>query len=80
MYFACALDICPSLFAQCVNLHSSAGLGGGIVWEAATVLTRFLVQPGHGPSQLPRRGGPGGCAHILELGSGTGVCGLVAAG
>jgi hypothetical protein len=50
-----------------------AGLGGGIVWEAATVLTRFLAT-----SRRP-------CAdaddtkRILDLGSGTGVCGLVAA-
>ena len=50
------------------------------MWEAATVLSRFFVQSVHGPSQLPRREGPSGCAHILELGSGTGVCGLVAAG
>lgn len=59
-----------------LDLRMQPGLGGGIVWEAATILTRYLVQQ---QSRGAHRPDDGAVVHILELGSGTGVCGLVAA-
>ena len=75
---SCLVYIGALVVARRSVLRSSAGLGGGIVWEAATILTRFLVQSG--APYLPGGEGTGRCSHVLELGSGTGACGLVAAG
>jgi len=78
--------------ATCINQREVCiytDLGGGIVWEGATILTRYLVQfhapkglrgVGVGVEEEARKGLEDGAVHILELGSGTGVCGLVAAG
>ena len=43
---SCLVYIGALVVARRSVLRSSAGLGGGIVWEAATILTRFLVQSG----------------------------------
>jgi hypothetical protein len=55
--------------------------GGGIIWEAATVLSKFLAEEDwDGWEQLAaaaaREGG--GVLRLLELGSGTGALGLLA--
>ena len=84
-----------------ISLDPEVAHGGGIVWEAATVLSRFLAERGSGEwsgweeleGEARLRGGVGGAAaaagdddhtpgagqlRVLELGSGTGVCGMLA--